>query len=63
MQRRSPAKAVLDKSGPQPVTDGLIAVNARFNQPDTYVLRATANDGGLSTTTDLRIVVNEAGRR
>jgi hypothetical protein len=60
MQLRGPAKAVLDGAGPTPPTDGRAAVVARFADPGTYVLRATANDGALSTTSDVTIVVEAA---
>jgi hypothetical protein len=42
VRRRLPRKAILV---------------ARFSQPGTYAFRATANDGSLSTTSDVTIVV------
>jgi hypothetical protein len=58
MQLRGPAKAVLEGAGPASPTDGKASLVARFSQPGTYVLRAIANDGALSTTTDVTIVVH-----
>ena len=40
-----------------PVVDGKASAAATFPQPGTYVLRATANDGALSSRTDVTIVV------
>jgi hypothetical protein len=60
MQLRGPAKAALDAAGPTPVAEGKGAVTARFPQPGTYVLRATANDGSLSTRADVTINVSGA---
>jgi hypothetical protein len=39
------------------VGDGKAAATARFTEPGTYVLRATANDGALSTRADVTITV------
>lgn len=60
MQLRGPAKAALEGAGPTPPADGKASVVARFTEPGTYVLRATANDGALSTTSDVTIVVEGA---
>jgi hypothetical protein len=57
MQIRGPAKVVLEPAGPTPVADGKASVTARFQQPGTYVLRAIANDGSLSTRADVTIAV------
>jgi hypothetical protein len=56
-QYRGPAKVIFDTSGPVLVSDGKATSAARFNQPGTYVLRATANDGELSTTSDVTITI------
>ena len=56
-QLRGPAKVIFDPATPVLVSNGQAAATARFPQPGTYVLRATANDGGLSTTTDVTIAV------
>jgi hypothetical protein len=61
MQLRGPAKAAFDSNGPILVADGRASVTARFLQPGTYVLRATANDGALSTKGDVTVVVGGAG--
>jgi hypothetical protein len=39
------------------VADGQAITTARFAEPGTYVLRATANDGALSTITNVTITV------
>lgn len=57
MQLRGPAKATFEPSGSQPVAEGKATVTARFAQPGAYVLRATANDGALSTKTDVTVTV------
>jgi hypothetical protein len=60
MQLRGPARVALEPSGFIPVADGKAAVTARFSERGTYVLRATASDGSLSTTADLTISVGGA---
>jgi hypothetical protein len=57
MQLRGPAKVKLGAAGPTLVADGRVSTSAQFPQPGTYVLRATANDGALSTKTDVTIEV------
>jgi hypothetical protein len=57
MQLRGPAKVAFDSAGAKPVAEGKASTTARFPQPGTYVLRATANDGSLSTKTDVTIEV------
>ena len=57
MQIRGPAKIRFDPAGPAPVANGKAEVTARFGERGTYVVRATANDGALSTRTDLTITV------
>jgi hypothetical protein len=54
---RGPAKVTFDTADPILVADGKAVTTARFTQPGTYVLRATANDGELSTTSDITITV------
>ena len=58
MQLRGPAKAAFDKTGAMPPSDGRSEVGVTFTQPGTYVLRATANDGALSTKADVTVVVS-----
>jgi len=61
---RGPAKVTFDP--PEPVhvgtpgepVDGKAQVTAHFTEPGTYVLRATADDGALSTTSDVTITVS-----
>jgi hypothetical protein len=56
-QYRGPAKVVFDNKGPILVQNGAAVTNARFTAPGVYVLRATANDGELSVTSDIMINV------
>ena len=56
-QLRGPAKVRLEPAGATPVTNGHAAVTARFSVRGTYVLRATANDGALSTRADVTVNV------
>jgi hypothetical protein len=57
MQLRGPAKVSFEPGGPTTVAEGKAQTKARFAQPGTYVLRATANDGALSTKSDITITV------
>src|SRR5262249_18943927 len=52
MQLRGPAKARLDRSGPITVENGKAETTVRFSERGPYVLRATANDGALTTKAD-----------
>jgi len=61
---RGPAKVTFDPPDAihvgtpgQPIADGKAQVTANFPEPGTYVLRATADDGGLATTADVTITV------
>jgi hypothetical protein len=63
---RGDGRVTFDPSQPQPFertaaalvpADGMSRVNATFSQPGTYVLRATADDGGLSASEDVTITV------
>jgi hypothetical protein len=57
MQLRGPAKVQFDPPGPIAVAGGKATTSARFPERGTYVLRATANDGALSTRSDVTITV------
>ena len=57
MQLRGPAKVAFDPPGAAPAPAGKASVTARFPRRGTYVLRATANDGALSTRADLTVSV------
>jgi hypothetical protein len=57
MQLRGPAQIVFGTTGATAVADGKASVTARFPQDGVYVVRATANDGALSTKTDTTITV------
>jgi hypothetical protein len=52
-----PGRVAFDESGPIPVTNGQAATTVRFALPGTYRLIATANDGALSTRTELVVTV------
>ena len=58
MQLRGPAKVTLEPAGSISVADGKATTTARFAQAGSYVLRATASDGALSTRTDITIAVD-----
>jgi hypothetical protein len=57
MQLRGPGKITFGASGATPVADGKVTTSAQFPLAGTYVVRATANDGALSTKSDLTINV------
>jgi hypothetical protein len=57
MQLRGPAKVTLGHNGPIAVAGGKAETTATFTERGTYVLRATANDGALSTRADVTITV------
>jgi hypothetical protein len=57
MQIRGPAKVIFEPAGSILVSAGQAVANARFTEPGSYVLRATANDGALATKTDVTITV------
>lgn len=57
LQLRGPAKARVAPAGAIAVANGKVEATAQFAQPGTYVLRATANDGALSTRADVTVVV------
>jgi hypothetical protein len=50
MQYRGPGRVTFENMDPILVNDGKAINRAMFSVPGTYVLRATANDGELSTT-------------
>jgi len=57
LEYKGPAKVTFEPAGIILVADGKAITTARFPEPGTYVLRATANDGALSTVTDITITV------
>ena len=59
MQIRGPARVMVEPSGPILVAEGKATATLKFAQPGTYVLRATANDGALSTKSDVTITVEK----
>jgi hypothetical protein len=58
-QYRGPAKVTFDDADAIVVSNGQAITKARFPEPGVYVLRATANDGELSTTSDITVSVTE----
>lgn len=54
---RGPAKVTFDSAGPIAVSNGRAVTTARFAAPGIYVLHATADDGELTTSTDVTITV------
>ncbi|HEY7290975.1 MAG TPA: hypothetical protein VH583_14150 [Vicinamibacterales bacterium] len=57
MQLRGPARVTFSQSGPVLVHDGRASIDARFPTAGEYVLRATADDGALSTKADVVVHV------
>ncbi|HYV63457.1 MAG TPA: hypothetical protein VE958_12320, partial [Bryobacteraceae bacterium] len=57
LQYGGPAKVTFDDAGAILVSNGQAVTKAHFSQSGVYVLRATANDGELSTTSDITIRV------
>jgi hypothetical protein len=57
MQLRGPAKVTFGPAGPISVAGGAVLTTARFPSPGVYAVRATANDGALSTKSDVTITV------
>lgn len=54
---RGPGKVTFDDTGPILVSNGQAVTKAHFTVPGTYLLRATANDGELQTTSEVTIKV------
>jgi len=52
-----PAQVILDPVGPISVANGQAQTSALFTHPGTYILRATASDGALSTSADIVVTV------
>jgi hypothetical protein len=57
MQLRGPAKVTFEPPGFIAVADGRAGATARFAERGTYILRATASDGSLSSMADITINV------
>ena len=55
---RGPAAVSFDPASTVAVEDGQAAATATFTTPGEYVLRATANDGSLSTEHDVTVMVH-----
>jgi hypothetical protein len=54
---RGPAQVIFEPVGPIPVVEGRASTTARFADAGTYILRATANDGALSTSAEIAVTV------
>jgi len=54
---RGPAQVIFEPVGPIPVVEGRVSTTARFADAGTYILRATANDGALSTSAEIVVTV------
>ena len=59
MQIGGPAKIRFEPGGATPVVNGKAEVKAQFTERGNYVVRATANDGALSTKADLALSVRD----
>ncbi len=57
MQLRGPVKIRFEPAGATLVANGKADVTVRFSERGTYVVRATGNDGALSTKADLTMTV------
>ena len=57
LQLRGPAKVTFEPAGSILVNAGKAQTTARFPEPGTYVLRATASDGALSVKADVTVTV------
>lgn len=57
LEYRGPGKVIFEHTNPILVADGKAVTRAMFSLPGTYVLRATANDGELSTSSDIMLDV------
>jgi hypothetical protein len=62
MEYRGPGKVLFENTDPILVVDGQAVNRAVFSMPGTYVLRATANDGELSTSSDITLDVKPSQR-
>jgi hypothetical protein len=54
---RGPGKVTFESAGPVAVVNGKAVTTAHFAEPGIYVLRATADDGALTTSADVTITV------
>lgn len=57
MQYGGPAKVTFETTGPIPVTNGQAVVTARFAQPGTYQLVASASDRAMTTRVPVTVTV------
>jgi hypothetical protein len=58
IQYAGPGKASFEQDSGIAVVNGQAATTVRFTQPGTYRLRAIANDGALSTVSDVVVTVS-----
>ena len=54
---RGPAPVIFEPVGPIPVVEGRASTTASFAEAGTYILRAIANDGALSTSAEIVVTV------
>lgn len=58
-----PGQVVFDPAGPIPVGQRQVSTTARFAEPGTYILRAIADDGALSTTAGIIVTVTSGSSK
>ena len=57
MQYGGPAKVTFETTGAMPVVDGQAVTTARFAEPGTYQLIASASDRAMTTRVPVTITV------
>jgi hypothetical protein len=62
MQYGGPAKVIFEATGPLPVTSGEAVTTARFAQPGTYQLVASATDRAMTTRVPVTVTVHASAR-
>jgi len=62
MQYGGPAKVTFEKTGAMPVVDGRAITTARFAQPGTYQLVASASDRAMTTRVPVTVTVQATAK-
>jgi hypothetical protein len=62
MQYGGPAKVTFEETSPLPVTNGEAVTTARFAQPGTYQLVASASDRAMTTRVPVSVTVQAAAK-
>jgi hypothetical protein len=62
VQYGGPAKVVFETGGAIPVTNGQAVTTARFAQPGTYQLIASASDRAMTTRVPVTVTVHAAAK-